>query len=87
MRPLEGRRLWFVGIGGAGMSALRARRARVGRRGGRVGPLELARMWSGSRLRGSQVAIGHDAANVPDGAEVIVSSAIAADNPEVSARA
>src|SRR4051794_36530470 len=33
---------------------------------------------------GIPVAIGHDAANVPEGAEVIVSSAIAVDNPEVS---
>jgi UDP-N-acetylmuramate--alanine ligase len=33
---------------------------------------------------GIPVAIGHDAANVPDGAEVIVSSAIAADNPELA---
>jgi UDP-N-acetylmuramate--alanine ligase len=32
---------------------------------------------------GIPVAIGHDAANVPDEAEVIVSSAIAAENPEV----
>ena len=32
------------------------------------------------------VTIGHDAANVPDGAEVIVSSAIAPDNPEVEGR-
>src|SRR5438874_12275958 len=36
---------------------------------------------------GIPVAIGHDAANVPDGAEVIVSSAIGPDNPEVAARA
>jgi UDP-N-acetylmuramate--alanine ligase len=33
---------------------------------------------------GIEVAIGHDAANVPEGAEVVVSSAIAPDNPEVS---
>ena len=33
---------------------------------------------------GIPVSIGHDASNVPDGAEVIVSSAIAPDNPEVS---
>src|SRR5215210_5617030 len=33
---------------------------------------------------GIPVAIGHDAANVPGGAEVIVSSAIASDNPEVT---
>src|ERR1043165_9331165 len=35
---------------------------------------------------GIPVAIGHEAANVPDGAEVIVSSAIAPDNPEVTGR-
>jgi UDP-N-acetylmuramate--alanine ligase len=35
---------------------------------------------------GVPVTIGHDAANVPEGAEVIVSSAIAADNPEVAGR-
>src|SRR4051795_9943376 len=32
---------------------------------------------------GIPVAIGHDAANVPERAELIVSSAIAADNPEL----
>ena len=30
------------------------------------------------------MVIGHDAANVPPGHEVIASSAIAADNPEVA---
>src|SRR3954471_21106100 len=35
---------------------------------------------------GIPVSIGHDAANVPDGAELIVSSAIAADNPEIAGR-
>src|SRR5436190_23158020 len=35
---------------------------------------------------GIPVAIGHDAANVPEGAEVIVSSAIGPDNPEVAGR-
>src|SRR5262245_24248786 len=35
---------------------------------------------------GIPVVIGHDAANVPTGAEVIVSSAIAPDNPEVAGR-
>jgi UDP-N-acetylmuramate--alanine ligase len=34
---------------------------------------------------GIPVAIGHAAANVPPGAEVIVSSAIASDNPEIQA--
>ncbi len=83
MRPLEGRRLWFVGIGGAGMSAL----ALVAREwGAEVGGSDRARSSYVERLEaaGIPVAIGHDAANVPDGAEVIVSSAIAADNPEVT---
>ena len=38
LQPLAGRRLWFVGIGGAGLSRLRAARARLGRRGRRLGP-------------------------------------------------
>ena len=39
------------------------------------------------RAAGIEPAIGHDAANVPDGAEVVVSTAIAEDNPERSAGA
>src|ERR1044072_3267825 len=35
---------------------------------------------------GIPVVIGHDAANVPAGADVIVSSAIAPDNPEGAGR-
>src|SRR5207302_202739 len=35
---------------------------------------------------GVPVTIGHEAANVPEGAEVIVSSAIAPDNPEIAGR-
>jgi UDP-N-acetylmuramate--alanine ligase len=83
LRPLEGRRLWFVGIGGAGMSAL----ALVAHEwGADVGGSDRARSSYVGRLEvaGIAVEIGHDAANVPEGAEVIVSSAIAADNPEVA---
>jgi UDP-N-acetylmuramate--alanine ligase len=38
------------------------------------------------RLRGAglEPVVGHDAANLPDGAEVVVSTAIAADNPELA---
>jgi len=82
---LEGRRLWFVGIGGAGMSAL----ALVAREwGAEVGGSDRARSSYVERLEaaGIPVAMGHDAANVPDNAEVIVSSAIAPDNPEVAGR-
>jgi UDP-N-acetylmuramate--alanine ligase len=82
---LEGRRFWFVGIGGAGMSAL----ALVARAwGAEVGGSDRARSSYVDRLEeaGIPVTIGHDAANVPGGAEVIVSSAIAADNPEATGR-
>jgi UDP-N-acetylmuramate--alanine ligase len=72
-----------VGIGGAGMSAL----ALVVREwGAEVAGSDRARSSYVERLEaaGIEVAIGHDAANVPEGAEVVVSSAIALDNPEVS---
>jgi UDP-N-acetylmuramate--alanine ligase len=37
------------------------------------------------RMAGIEPVIGHDAANLPDGAEVVVSTAIAEDNPELGA--
>src|ERR687887_2583133 len=83
LRLLEGRRFWFVGIGGAGMSAL----ALVARAwGAEVGGSDRARSSYVERLEeaGIPVSIGHDAANVPDDAEVVVSSAGGPDNPEVS---
>jgi len=54
--------------------------------GAEVGGSDRARSSYVDRLEaaGIPVAIGHDPANVPEGAEVIVSSAIAEDNPEVS---
>jgi UDP-N-acetylmuramate--alanine ligase len=82
--PFAGRRLWLVGIGGAGMSAL----ALVCRAwGAEVGGSDRARSPYVEALEraGIPVSVGHDAANVPAGAEVIVSSAITADNPELAA--
>ncbi len=82
MQPLEGRHFWFVGIGGAGMSAL----ALVTRAwGAEVGGSDRERSSYVERLEaaGVPVTIGHDGAQVPEGAEVIVSSAIAPDNPEL----
>lgn len=65
-QPWSGRKLHFVGIGGVGMSGL----AKVAR-------------TLGADVTGSDRALGgHDAANVPPGAEVVYSSAIPADNPE-----
>jgi UDP-N-acetylmuramate--alanine ligase len=82
VRPWTGRKLHFVGIGGAGMSGL----ALVAR--------ELGAQVTGSdrspdspflRAAGLTAAAGHDAANVPEGAEVVYSSAIPPDNPERAA--
>ena len=81
-RPWTGRRLHFVGIGGAGMSGLALVAHALGasvtgsdRAAGSpyAGPL---------RALGIAPAAGHDAANVPDGAELVVSSAIPPENPE-----
>jgi UDP-N-acetylmuramate--alanine ligase len=83
LQRLEGRHLWFVGIGGAGMSAL----ALVAHAwGARVGGSDRERSSYVERLEaaGVPVTIGHDAGSVPKDAEVIVSSAIAPDNPEVT---
>src|SRR6266536_1244192 len=53
--------------------------------GAEVGGSDRARSSYVERLEaaGIPVAVGHDAANVPADAEVIVSSAVAPDNPEV----
>ena len=77
-----GRRLHFIGIGGAGMSGLALVCARLG---AEVTGSDRADSSYMERLRaaGLEPAVGHDAANLPAGAEVVVSTAIAADNPEL----
>src|SRR3954471_4442018 len=85
-RRFQGRRLHFVGIGGAGMSGL----ALVAKAlGAEVSGSDQADSPYCERLRaaGIEPVMGHDAANVPDGAEVVVSTAIPDDNPEVVAAA
>jgi UDP-N-acetylmuramate--alanine ligase len=82
--PFKGRRLHFVGIGGAGMSGL----ALVARAlGAEVTGSDQADSpyCEGLRAAGIEPVIGHDAANVPEGAEVVVSTAIPPDNPELEA--
>jgi len=82
MSDWSGRRLHFVGIGGAGMSGL----AVVARAlGAQVTGSDRAPDSPYLRSAGIEVAAGHDAANVPEGAEVVVSSAIPPDNPERAA--
>ena len=77
-----GRELHFVGIGGAGMSGL----ALVARELGATvtGSDRSGGSSYAARLRaaGIEPAEGHDAANVPAGAEVVVSTAIPPENPE-----
>ena len=82
--PWAGRRLHFVGIGGAGMSGL----ALVARAlGAEVGGSDRAESPYTERLRaaGIEPAIGHAATNLPPGAEIVVSTAIGPDNPELAA--
>src|SRR5689334_8759242 len=82
MGPWAGRRLHFVGMGGAGMSGLALVAHALGATvtgsdraaGSPYGaPLEAA---------GLRAAVGHAAENVPAGAEVVYSSAIPPENPE-----
>jgi UDP-N-acetylmuramate--alanine ligase len=85
--PWRGRRLHFVGVGGAGMSgyarAAHALGAQVSGSDSADGPY-VQRLASDRVL---QAQIGHAAANVPagEGVELVYSSAVPADNPERAA--
>ena len=82
-QPWSGRRLHVLGVGGAGMSAYALAAAALGATvtGSDQADSPYARAV---REAGIAVTIGHDAANLPDpaGLEVVVSTAIPADNPE-----
>ncbi len=83
-RPWSGRRLHFVGVGGAGMSGyVRAAHAL----GAQVSGSDAQESSYLRRLAADGVlhaAIGHDAANLPtgEGVEIIYSSAVGIDNVE-----
>ena len=83
-RPFEGRSLHFIGIGGAGMSGLALVAHTLG---ATVSGSDRADSPYCARLRaaGIEPRIGHDAANVPEGADVVVSTAIPDDNVELAA--
>ena len=78
----SGRRLHFIGMGGAGMSGLAVVCAGLG---ATVTGSDRSESTYMERLRaaGLEPHIGHDAANLPEGAEVVVSTAIGAENPEL----
>src|ERR1700754_2233413 len=84
-QPWSGRKLHFVGIGGAGMSGLALVAQALG--ASVTGSDRAAGSAYAGALRaaGIEPAIGHDAANVPDGADVVVSTAIPPSNPERAA--
>jgi UDP-N-acetylmuramate--alanine ligase len=77
----SGRRIHFVGIGGAGMSGLALVAQTLG---ASVTGSDRAESSYTSRLRehGIKPHIGHDAANVPQDAEVVYSTAVPPENPE-----
>jgi UDP-N-acetylmuramate--alanine ligase len=77
----QGRRLHFVGIGGAGMSGLALIADALG---AEVTGSDRGLSSYTERLheRGIETVVGHAAANVPDGAEVVYSTAIPPDNLE-----
>ena len=83
MSDWSGRQLHFIGIGGAGMSGLALVAAKLG---ASVSGSDRSESSYLRRVRsaGIEVFPEHDAANLPDGADVVISTAIAADNPELS---
>ncbi len=82
-RPWSERNLHFIGVGGAGMSGLALVCAELG---ATVSGSDRSDSSYMERLRraGLDPVVGHDAANLPQGAEVVVSTAIGEDNPELA---
>jgi UDP-N-acetylmuramate--alanine ligase len=83
MADWTGRQLHFIGVGGAGMSGLALVCARLG---ATVTGSDRSDSSYMERLRAAGLApfVGHDAAHLPEGAEVVVSTAIGEDNPELA---
>ena len=71
MPPLDGRRIWFVGIGGAGLSAYATI---AGAWGAEVGGWDRVETPYLAGLRATGIAIAPEPV-VPEGWEVVVSSA------------
>ena len=80
-RPWAGRRLHLVGVGGAGMSGLAVVAAALGAEVTGSDQADSPYLEP-VRAAGISPVIGHAAANVPEDAEVVVSTAISEDNPE-----
>ena len=76
MRPLEGRRLWFVGIGGAGLSGYAVLASEWGADVSGWDRVETPYLEH-VRAAGIPVAVASDPPEPPVGAEVVVSTAFA----------
>jgi UDP-N-acetylmuramate--alanine ligase len=83
-RPFAGRSLHFIGIGGAGMSGLALVAQALGARVSGSDRTETP-YWAQLRAAGIEPAVGHDAVNVPERADVVVSTAIPDENVELAA--
>ncbi len=80
----ETRRIHLIGVGGAGMSGLAWAASQLGASvtgSDRSDSTYMERL----RLAGIEVTVGHDPANIPEGSEIVVSTAIAEGNPELAA--
>jgi UDP-N-acetylmuramate--alanine ligase len=80
-QPWSGRKLHFVGIGGAGMSGLAVVAHALG---ASISGSDRAPSWPdwAYQATGYTPQVGHDKNNVPPGATVVYSSAIPPENPE-----
>ncbi len=74
----------FVGIGGVGMSGIAELLLGLGYR---ISGSDLAEGTNTRRLRelGAQIGVGHESSHLGEADVVVISSAIAADNPEILA--
>jgi UDP-N-acetylmuramate--alanine ligase len=83
-QPWAGRRLHFVGIGGAGMSGLALVAARLG---AEVSGCDRAESPYMLKLReaGIEPRVGHDPAHAEPGVELVASTAVGDDEPELVA--
>ena len=82
-RPLPDGPLYFVGVGGAGMSALAQILAEQGRVVAGADPGIAPPVQARLEAAGVRVHTTHEAAHLRDTAVVVVSDAIPTDNPEV----
>jgi UDP-N-acetylmuramate--alanine ligase len=84
-RPLPDGPLYFVGVGGAGMSSIAQVLAERGRRISGADPGISPAVKERLEAYGIRIYTRHDARNIEDAVAVVVSDAIPAANPEVQA--